>query len=717
MFELKLPNNVQISLVLVSFVLQKLYTVCDVALCVINSKSALCNAECPKDPVLPTKFLRNLKSACSDKLSARDFCNDRNYISEELRVLLLTGKPKPTGVLGAVNKPLSATGRRPYIRNTGSETGNNNSVNSELNSPIENRTSREPSSDLSETGVSENDENPVRIISVTPTKMEPVKNKVWSSFLKIYPVKKEELMLGNVCLKISIRRVHQAEPYGKRKLVSLLPEYVVPYMIHLLAHDPDFTKQQDIDQLRYQGRKVILYLSGIWVFRCLWFMLEVLMTKNENNSHAFMKKMTESIKLTQDAQSPDEPKANEKLYTVCDVALCVINSKSALCNAECPKDPVLPTKFFAQPEKPETENTKDLIFQLNNEMHFPFSLKDFVTIGIISRRVESSSFNRKGIPKPTGVLGAVNKPLSATGRRPYIRNTGSETGNNNSVNSELNSPIENRTRNLQRAELRPIRDGVSENDENPVRIISVTPTKMEPVKNKEINSDQAPQENVSADRGKKRITTAAGTENFHQKAEEKKTDETGQPAAPKPRRGRPPKSESQGATTKSAEMSKPPGRGRKRAAPAPEGPGGLETSNAKAPKQQETTKKTAPAQRQIDLQRSQVLGSDGDSVLEIESSPGYSANEMDLFKLCESSQEDLEERALTEAGSLKVHEAADSGLRKKKTFSQKEERRAKGRHAPSFCKTQEMSYIGTENTSDHKLSALNTEGKLCFPFR
>lgn len=34
------------------------------------------------------------------------------------------------------------------------------------------------------------------------------------------------------------------------KLLSLLPEYVVPYMIHLLAHDPDFTKPQDVDQLR-----------------------------------------------------------------------------------------------------------------------------------------------------------------------------------------------------------------------------------------------------------------------------------------------------------------------------------------------------------------------------------------------------------------------------------------------------------------------------------
>lgn len=49
----------------------------------------------------------------------------------------------------------------------------------------------------------------------------------------------------------------------------------------------------------------------LWLFRCLWFMLEVLMTKNENNSHAFMKKMAENIKLTRDAQSPDEPKANE----------------------------------------------------------------------------------------------------------------------------------------------------------------------------------------------------------------------------------------------------------------------------------------------------------------------------------------------------------------------------------------------------------------------
>lgn len=55
-----------------------------------------------------------------------------------------------------------------------------------------------------------------------------------------------------------------------------------------------------------------LFLSRALSFiRCLWFMLEVLMTKNENNSHSFLRKMVENIKQTKDAQAPDDPKANE----------------------------------------------------------------------------------------------------------------------------------------------------------------------------------------------------------------------------------------------------------------------------------------------------------------------------------------------------------------------------------------------------------------------
>uniref|UniRef100_A0A3B3RMU1 PDS5 cohesin associated factor A n=1 Tax=Paramormyrops kingsleyae TaxID=1676925 RepID=A0A3B3RMU1_9TELE len=154
------------------------------------------------------------------------------------------------------------------------------------------------------------------------------------------PVKERRAHARQCLLKnISVRREYiKQNPVAHEKLPSLLPEYVVPYMIHLLVHDPDFTKPQDFDQLRD-------------LKECLWFMLEVLMTKNENNSHAFLRKMVENIKQTKDAQAPDDPKANEKLYVVCDVALFVIVNKSTSCHLDSPKDPVLPTKFFTPPDK------------------------------------------------------------------------------------------------------------------------------------------------------------------------------------------------------------------------------------------------------------------------------------------------------------------------------------------------------------------------------
>uniref|UniRef100_A0AAR2KNW6 PDS5 cohesin associated factor A n=1 Tax=Pygocentrus nattereri TaxID=42514 RepID=A0AAR2KNW6_PYGNA len=204
------------------------------------------------------------------------------------------------------------------------------------------------------------------------------------------PVKERRAHARQCLLKnISVRREYiKQNPMAHEKLLSLLPEYVVPYMIHLLAHDPDFTKPQDFEQLRD-------------IKECLWFMLEVLMTKNENNSHSFLRKMVENIKQTKDAQAPDDPKANEKLYVVCDVALFVITNKSTSCHLDSPKDPVLPTKFFTPPDK----------------------------------------------PKQTGVLGAVNKPLTVTTvRRPYTKTAVSDTGSNASTNSQPISPATTKNR-------------------------------------------------------------------------------------------------------------------------------------------------------------------------------------------------------------------------------------------------------------------------------
>ncbi|KAJ7404319.1 Sister chromatid cohesion protein PDS5 B [Willisornis vidua] len=114
------------------------------------------------------------------------------------------------------------------------------------------------------------------------------------------PVKERRAHARQCLVKnINVRREYLKQHAAvSEKLLSLLPEYVVPYTIHLLAHDPDYVKVQDIEQLKD-------------IKECLWFILEILMAKNENNSHAFIRKMVENIKQTKDAQGPDDQKMNE----------------------------------------------------------------------------------------------------------------------------------------------------------------------------------------------------------------------------------------------------------------------------------------------------------------------------------------------------------------------------------------------------------------------
>ncbi|KAG2457350.1 PDS5B protein, partial [Polypterus senegalus] len=197
------------------------------------------------------------------------------------------------------------------------------------------------------------------------------------------PVKERRAHARQCLVKnINIRREYLKQHAAvSEKLLSLLPEYVVPYTIHLLAHDPDYVKVQDIEQLKD-------------IKECLWFVLEILMSKNENNSHAFIRKMVENIKQTKDAQRPDDAKLNEKLYTVCDVAMNIIISKSTTYSLESPKDPVLPARYFTQPDKPKAAN----------------------------------------------VLGAVNKPLSAAGKQSQTKASRMETISNASSNSNPSSP-------------------------------------------------------------------------------------------------------------------------------------------------------------------------------------------------------------------------------------------------------------------------------------
>lgn len=465
------------------------------------------------------------------------------------------------------------------------------------------------------------------------------------------PVKERRAHARQCLLKnIGVRREYiKQNPVPDDKLVTLIPEYVVPYMIHLLTHDPDFTRPQDLEQLRD-------------IKECLWFMLEVLMTKNEDNSHAFMRRMVECIKQTKDAQAPDDMKINEKLYTVCDVALCVIMSKSTACIMESPKEPELPVKFFTPPDK-------DII---NDKAY----ISDETRILLLT-----------GKPKPAGLLGTVNK-ISATGRRPYNRSTpidalSSVTMNvsmNVSMNSDLISQSGSRTRELC-TQIPGTR--ATEIEENPVTIITVTPMMVDSVKNhQEVNSEQ-PMSRTDTDELEKNILIIdAETGNVHSMQQENRVNETVMhtiPKAhntqqesrvnealmhtlpkpnnmqqenqvndavilnipkpnnmqqenqvneaqihtipkpnnmqqenqvketvmhtvPKPKRGRPPKSESQGNARKTEDkIKKTSGRGKKRTAISQGGPGGLQEVNAKVPKQ-DVTEFNAPS-KQIDIQR------------------------------------------------------------------------------------------------------------------
>ncbi|ERE75285.1 putative sister chromatid cohesion protein PDS5 isoform 1, partial [Cricetulus griseus] len=66
------------------------------------------------------------------------------------------------------------------------------------------------------------------------------------------PVKERRAHARQCLVKnITVRREYLKQHAAvSEKLLSLLPEYVVPYTIHLLAHDPDYVKVQDIEQLK-----------------------------------------------------------------------------------------------------------------------------------------------------------------------------------------------------------------------------------------------------------------------------------------------------------------------------------------------------------------------------------------------------------------------------------------------------------------------------------
>ncbi|CAG00419.1 unnamed protein product, partial [Tetraodon nigroviridis] len=270
--------------------------------------------------------------------------------------------------------------------------------------------------------------------------------------------------------------------------------------------------------------------------RALWFVLEIIMAKNENNSHAFIRKMVENIKQTKDAQAPTDPKTNEKLYTVCDVAMHIIMSKSTTYSLESPKDPVLPSRFFTKPDK-NFNNTKN---------YLPPEMKSFFT---------------PGKPKSANVLGAVNKPLSSAGKQLQSKSFRMETASNEDSSSNPGSPQRSKTRH-DSTEM-----DHSENEDITMKRADAADKDIEKPRGRKRGVISSDDQESKPKRGRKKAaanTTSAGDSEDQWDEDNRPEDEQNSPPK-KARRGRPPKSAAAAQDTPSKGK-----RGRKKAAPPPE---------------------------------------------------------------------------------------------------------------------------------------------------
>ena len=100
---------------------------------------------------------------------------------------------------------------------------------------------------------------------------------------------------------------------SNRVLPYLLPDYVLPYALHLLAHDTDLDRHDNVQAL-------------ISIRECIWFVLEPLV-KGRGYSYDFFRKMIEYIKQCKDATNPDDEQTNLKMFAVCDLAMNLLMNK------------------------------------------------------------------------------------------------------------------------------------------------------------------------------------------------------------------------------------------------------------------------------------------------------------------------------------------------------------------------------------------------------
>ncbi|XP_037070380.1 sister chromatid cohesion protein PDS5 homolog A-A-like [Pollicipes pollicipes] len=159
------------------------------------------------------------------------------------------------------------------------------------------------------------------------------------------------------------------------QLPHIMPDYMLVFAVPILAHDPDFTSYEDVE-----------YLTKIR--SCLWFILEPLITKNDNYCFGFYKALVERMKNHLDAVRSEEEAANQKLWAVCDLAMGLLLTKTTNFEMrEFPSEPRIPPMYFRKPADPNF---------VNGKLYLPIEMQHLGKRGgIISSTYSHSMINKR----------------------------------------------------------------------------------------------------------------------------------------------------------------------------------------------------------------------------------------------------------------------------------------------------------------------------------
>ncbi|XP_052794341.1 sister chromatid cohesion protein PDS5 homolog A-like isoform X2 [Mya arenaria] len=219
------------------------------------------------------------------------------------------------------------------------------------------------------------------------------------------------------------------------KLFQYLPDYVMPYTIHLLAHDPDLRSYEEVGALKN-------------IKECLWFMMEPLVARSEEYNYHFFRRLIENIKQAKDLQNPDED-TNKKLYAVCDLALGLLQKNlTNIVLKDSNVDPVLPGKLFSKPNKESLNSTvylpKDFNFEKKKGISEP---TDAAQPAHNAPSTSGAGYYRGRQPKPTTLEtivvespGPVVNPNPTCPREPKKKKVKREESPDESIEGEAKTP-------------------------------------------------------------------------------------------------------------------------------------------------------------------------------------------------------------------------------------------------------------------------------------